>query len=275
MAKLRSPNGCPWDREQDHKTLKTYLIEEAYEVIEAIDHEDAEKTREELGDLLLQVLFHAQIAREEGTFDINDVIETLIEKLVRRHPHVFGKKRLKTAGAVLTQWHQIKQTEKKEIRSAIDGVPRGLPALQKAHKVSKKAARVGFDWKHIDEVLAKVDEELCEVKEALQAKDKAHVYEEIGDLLFSIANLSRFLDLDPEDALRNTINKFTSRFKLIEKELKRRGKSADNSSLEEMDAIWNAIKRSNAAPHGLLKGAGAGRKRSAPHTTQRAQRKVP
>lgn len=249
MARLRGPKGCPWDREQDHKTLKTYLIEEAYEVIEAIDHENDEKTKEELGDLLLQVIFHAQIAREEGKYDIDDVIETLIEKLVRRHPHVFGAKKIKTADAVLAQWHKIKQTEKKGIRSAIDGVPKGLPALQKAHKVSKKAARVGFDWKHIDEVLAKVDEELDEVKEALKAKDKKHVYEEIGDLLFSIANLSRFLDLDPEDALRNTINKFTARFKLIEKELKRRGRSVNDSSLEEMDEIWNKIKRSK--PHGI------------------------
>ncbi|HRZ86693.1 MAG TPA: nucleoside triphosphate pyrophosphohydrolase [bacterium] len=243
MARLRAPGGCPWDREQDHATLKTYLIEEAYEVIEAIDANDPAKLEEELGDLLLQPVFHAEIARERGQFDINDVINALIEKLVRRHPHVFGDVKLGTAEQVLTQWHKIKRGEKKAARSAIDGVPKHLPALQKAHKLQKKAARVGFDWKHIDEVMAKVDEELAEVKEALLARKKKAVHEEIGDLLFSVANLSRFLDLDPEDALRNTINKFSRRFKMIERELGRRGKKLEESSLEEMDAIWNAAKK--------------------------------
>ncbi|MDP8262559.1 MAG: nucleoside triphosphate pyrophosphohydrolase [Candidatus Ancaeobacter aquaticus] len=244
MKILRGPKGCPWDKEQDHASLKQYLIEETYEVIDTIDDNDMSKLKEELGDLLLQVVFHAQIAEDQNEFTIDDIIQTLIEKLTRRHPHVFGDKNLSSAEQVLKQWHKIKKAEHGTKRpSVIDGVPRKLPALQKAHKLQKKASRVGFDWDHIDKVLAKVDEELQEVKEAIKTNDKKHIYDELGDLLFSTANLSRFLGLDPEGALRGTIRKFTSRFQTIEKELSRKGKKLEDASLAEMDAIWNKAKK--------------------------------
>lgn len=242
MRKLRDKDGCPWDREQTHESLKPYLVEETYEVIDAIDSKDAVRLKEELGDLLFQVLFHSQIAREEGEFDIADVIRACLEKMTSRHPHVFGEERLKTAEEVIKVWHQIKVAEGKEA-SVLGSLPRHLPALQKAQKVQKKASRVGFDWERVEDVIAKIEEELGEVKEAMAQGRQEEVEEEVGDLLFAAANLSRFLKINPEEALHKTIEKFVDRFKRVEAQLASRGKDIEHCTLEEMDMIWESIKR--------------------------------
>jgi tetrapyrrole methylase family protein/MazG family protein len=243
MARLRSRRGCPWDREQTHQSIKQNVIEEAYETLDAIESRDPEALCEELGDLLLQIVFHAQMAREAGRFRFDDVARSIAEKLVRRHPHVFGRNKLQTAGQVLTQWHEIKKSEKNGRKSVLDGVPRHLPALMRAHETQKKAARVGFDWKRTADVLAKVEEELRELKRAMRTGRRRDIEEEIGDLLFAVVNLARFQKLDAEDALRRTIGKFRRRFGQIERELRRRGKKLEDCSLEEMDAIWERAKR--------------------------------
>jgi len=244
MRRLRKPGGCPWDAEQSHESLKRYLLEEAYEVIEAIDAKSPKMLREELGDLLLQPAFHAVIAEERGDFSMEEVLETLADKLVSRHPHVFGDQVIKTSHEQLENWERLKQKEKKEERkSALSGVPPHLPALMKAHKVTEKAARVGFDWSHVDEVFAKVMEELHEFEETMLANDQERMEAELGDLLFAIVNLGRFLSIDPEEALRKTITRFTGRFGHIEETLHGRGVSLKDASLDEMETLWEEAKR--------------------------------
>jgi tetrapyrrole methylase family protein / MazG family protein len=261
MARLRGENGCPWDRKQTHASIKPYLIEEAYEVLEAIDEGSAAKLREELGDLALQVVFHAQMADEAGCFTIGDVLQAINEKLVRRHPHVFGDAKADTAQEVLFNWEQIKKQEREahqERASALDGVPRELPALLRAHRLQEKASRVGFDWNEVREVLQKVDEELGELRAAMEGKDPERMEAELGDLLFSLVNLSRFLALNPEEALRKTIARFIFRFQYIEEELARRGQHPGGVSLQEMDALWNEAKERAASRGGMAGLAGAG-----------------
>ncbi len=243
MRRLRAPGGCPWDAEQTHESLKRYLIEEAYEVIEAIDKNDPEHLKEELGDLLLQPVFHAAIAEEAGSFTIDEVLETINEKLIRRHPHVFGEELVKTAEEQVANWERIKKGEKGEERkSALAGIPPHMPALMKAQKITEKAARVGFDWEHVDQVFAKVQEELHELEEAMVAGDQMRTEAELGDLLFAIVNLGRFLSVNPEEALGKTISRFTQRFAHIEETLKSGGREMKDASLEEMELLWEEAK---------------------------------
>ena len=245
MRKLRDEGGCPWDKEQTHETLKPYLVEETYEVIDAIDSKDAAKLKEELGDLLFQIFFHSQIAKERKEFDISDVMKACLDKMTSRHPHVFGDARLQTAEEVIKMWHKIKMDEGKEKneKSVIGSLPKHLPALQKAQKVQKKASRVGFDWERVEDVMAKVEEELEEVKAAMAQGEYKEVEEEIGDLLFAVTNLSRFLKIDPEEALHKTVKKFVDRFRKVEAELAAMGKDIEQCSLEDMDMVWEAVKR--------------------------------
>jgi len=242
---LRSPDGCPWDHEQTHKSLKPYFLEEVYETLEAIDSGSDEQLREELGDVLLQVVYHAEIAGGEGRFYIEDVIKGLISKLKRRHPHVFGNVSVDSSTEVLKNWEAIKRLEKRENKkegSVLNGLPKSLPALVKARRIQEKVSRFGFDWERTEEVMLKVEEELRELKEASNKKDMAAVEEELGDLLFAVANLARFVSVCPEDALRKTIDKFQKRFQYIEQELPKRGKKLGEASLEEMDELWEEIK---------------------------------
>ncbi|NLO88792.1 MAG: nucleoside triphosphate pyrophosphohydrolase [Clostridia bacterium] len=241
LARLRGPDGCPWDKQQTHESLKRYLIEETYEVIEAIEERDMNKLREELGDLLLQVIFHARVAEEQGKFDITEVIEEIKEKLVRRHPHVFGSLVVKSVSDVNKNWEKIKQKEKSD-RPLFD-VPRSLPALLRAEKIQKKAAGVGFDWSHIDGVWDKIEEEMRELKAAVKEGSFEQRVSELGDLLFSVVNLSRFLNIDPEEALSRTVNKFIERFNYVEERLKAEGKEPKEASLEEMDRLWDEAKK--------------------------------
>jgi tetrapyrrole methylase family protein/MazG family protein len=245
MSRLRAKDGCPWDREQDHVTLQRYLIEEAYELIDAIDDGDDEHLVDELGDVLLQVVFHCQIARETKRFDLQDVARTISEKLLRRHPHVFGDTTVDDADGVVRQWEEIKREEStgRKRTSHLDGVPRHLPALLQAEKIQKKAAKVGFDWPNIDGVIEKLDEELAELKAARAAGDAEAVAAEAGDLLFTIVNFSRFCKFNAEDALRGTVGRFRERFSFIEQELQRQGRTFEASSLAELDALWDEAKR--------------------------------
>jgi len=247
MSRLRGPGGCPWDREQTHASLKRYLIEEAYELIDAVDDADDEHMMEELGDVLLQILFHSQIAKEEKRFDLQRVARICCEKLIRRHPHVFDGQKIKDSQAVIRQWEDIKKNEKSasERKSALDGIPRHLPALSQAEKIQKKASKAGFDWPEVDGVVAKIEEEFLEVKEALKKGDRKAIRGEIGDLLFAVVNLCRFQDESPEDVLRNTIKKFYRRFQYIEQALKKAGKPVDQTSLEELEKLWDQAKRKN------------------------------
>jgi tetrapyrrole methylase family protein/MazG family protein len=241
MSRLRAENGCPWDREQNHTTLKPYLVEETYEVLDAIERNDDDSLKEELGDLLLQIVFHAQIAQEDGRFTIDDVAASIVEKLKRRHPHVFGTVRVDTSEEVLHNWEQIKRSEGKE--SVLDGVPKGLPALLKARRVQEKVRRVGFDWETAEGAMHKVGEEIKELEDAVHRGKKDEAKEEFGDLLFSLVNVSRFLGIDAEDSLRRTIDKVIERFKYIEREVKRRGsRSIGDYTLDELDSIWERSK---------------------------------
>ena len=244
MRKLRAPGGCPWDAEQTHESLTRYLLEETYEVIEAIDEKSPQHLKEELGDLLLQPIFHAAIAEEAGDFTMDDIINTLCEKLIRRHPHVFGDAQISDSSQQIESWEKIKRQEKGNLRpSALSGVPDHLPALLKAHKISEKASRVGFDWEHADQVFAKVMEELHEFEEAWQGGNPERMEDELGDLLFAITNLGRFLSLNPEEALRKTIGRFQKRFRYVENQLELQGKAMPQASLEEMDVLWEQAKR--------------------------------
>jgi MazG family protein len=242
VAKLRAPGGCPWDREQTHESLLPATIEEAYEVAEAAHAKNEAHFQEELGDLLLLVVMHAEIARESGQFKIDNVIAKITEKLIRRHPHVFGESNVRDAGTVLKQWEAIKREEKKGDQHYLASLPRALPALMRAQKAQSKVARVNFDWTELDDVVAKVEEELGELKEAIQNEDQKSVEEEIGDLLFAVVNLARKCELDAETALHAATDKFVGRFNLLEDELRARGKKLGDVDLAELDAIWNAIK---------------------------------
>jgi tetrapyrrole methylase family protein/MazG family protein len=243
MRRLRAPGGCPWDAEQTHESLKRYLLEETYEVMEAIDAGSVPMMKEELGDLLLQVVFHAVIAEESGKFDMNGIIETLNDKLIRRHPHVFADLEVKDIDQLIENWEKIKKKEKGAARkSALSGVPSHLPALLKAHKISEKAARVGFDWSRADEVFAKVLEELKEFEETMLDGNQERMEAELGDLLFAIANLGRFLSLNPEDALRKTIARFMRRFEHIENSLHKSNREIGDASLYEMEKLWEEAK---------------------------------
>lgn len=246
MARLRGPDGCPWDREQTMKSLRPYVLEETYEVLEAIESGDAREHCEELGDLLLQIVFQAQLAREAGQFDFADVAQAIADKLVSRHPHVFGDAQVKDAAGVLTQWVALKQKEraaKGRGTSVLEGVPREMPALARADRLTEKASRVGFDWPDAGGARAKVDEELRELDEAIATGDPKRMEEELGDLLFAVANLARKLSLPPEEALRNAIGRFVARFEYIEQGLARRGVERGGATLEEMDRLWNEAKR--------------------------------
>ena len=246
VAQLRAPGGCPWDREQTHASLVPGLLEEAYEVADAIRRNDDANLREELGDLLLQVVIHAQIASEEARFTIEDVAREISDKLVRRHPHVFGDSDARDTGAVLKQWDAIKRTEKKsEDAGYFAGLTRALPALLLAQKAQTKAARVGFDWSEVKDVVAKVDEELSEAKEAITSQDETAIADEMGDLLFAVVNLVRKNKLDAETVLAAATEKFITRFHAMEEEMKATGRKLGEVDLAAMDEIWNRVKASN------------------------------
>ena len=242
VERLRAPDGCPWDREQTPASLLPYLLEETYEVMESVDDGNWEVLKEELGDLLLHVVFQASIATDSERFNINESLKTVNEKLVRRHPHVFGDTKADAAFHAKQNWEAQKQKEKKR-DSRLDGVPITLPGLVRAQRLQEKAAYVGFDWEKIESVWEKVHEELEEIKLAQQKNNKDSLEEEIGDTIFALVNLARFMGIPAEDALRKTNNKFINRFKMIEMELKKRGKTLEESSLDEMDKIWNTVKK--------------------------------
>ena len=248
MTRLRAPGGCPWDRKQTLPDLKAYVIEEAYEVVDAIDQDDRRALAEELGDFLLQAVFLAEITREEGTFDIYDSITAIHDKLVRRHPHVFGDVEANDAEQVLVNWEKLKQDERKaENKSVLSGVPQSMPALLKASRLTEKAARVGFDWRRTEDVFDKIDEELAELREAVANGDTAHIHEEIGDLLFTVANIARKVNVNPEEALQSTNRKFMSRFGSMESRVRERGQNLDQLELEEMDKLWDEAKAAERA----------------------------
>jgi tetrapyrrole methylase family protein/MazG family protein len=258
QARLRSPQGCPWDREQTHKSLRTYLLEETYEVLEALDSGESARLAAELGDLLLQVVFHARLAEEAGRFDVADVLERIHAKMDRRHPHVFGAVSAKTSAEVLRNWEQIKAGERwvegrgkrrdaEASRSSappslLEGVPRTLPALLEAYQLTRRAASVGFDWDDIEGLFEKLKEETAELREALGKPDPAHLEEEVGDLLFVAVNVARFLGVDPEIALKNANRKFAARFKEMERQAARVGRGLADSTKEEMEVLWGASK---------------------------------
>lgn len=241
MATLRGENGCPWDIEQTHESLSRHALEEVYEVIESIDEGKFDELPGELGDVLLQVVFHAQIGKEDGRFDMDDVLDQINEKLIRRHPHVFGDEKIETVEEQTQAWEQTK-LKREGKRSAIDGVPKQLPALLRAHRLQGKAAAVGFDWDKIEPVWDKVHEEIGELEEAWTSGDTAHTEEELGDLLFAIVNLSRFLKTEPEQALRKACEKFERRFKQVEDEFKSRGQQMHDLPLDELDKVWDDVK---------------------------------
>jgi MazG family protein len=248
ITRLRGPDGCPWDRKQTLPDLKPYIIEEAYEVVDAIDRDDRTGLAEEVGDMLLEAVFVAEITREEGTFDIYDSVTAVHDKLVRRHPHVFGDVQAGDAEQVLVNWEKLKNEEKKaENKSVLSGVPQSMPALLKASRLTEKAARVGFDWRRTDDVFDKLDEEIDELREAVASGNTAHVHEEIGDLLFTIANIARKVNVNPEEALQSTNRKFMSRFGSMETRVREQGKDLDELSLEEMDKLWDEAKAAERA----------------------------
>jgi len=250
MARLRAPDGCPWDREQTPQTLKRYFIEETYEVIEAIDSGDSDLLCEELGDALLQIVFHAELAAEEGVFTIDDVAAGIVNKLIRRHPHVFGDLAVADSAEVLRNWERIKRTENTEKdadwrKSILDGIPKGLPALMQAAEISKKVVKVGFEWESFADVLAKLDEEIAELKAELAhpSPDPEKVTSELGDVLFTLVQVARWQKVDGEDALRTMLARFSKRFRFIEDRAREQGRSLTDMSLAEMDAIWDEAKR--------------------------------
>ena len=245
MERLRGPGGCPWDREQTLASLRPYVLEETYEVLEAIDAGEPREHCEELGDLLLQIVFQAQLTKEAGQFNFTDVAEAISDKLVSRHPHVFGDSDVKDAAGVLKQWAELKRREKAARgggKSVLEGVPRELPALARADRLTEKASRIGFDWPDARGARAKVDEELAELDDAIAAGDRAHIEHEIGDALFALANLSRKLGLAPEEALRGAVRRFIDRFEHVERRLERAGIAPGQASLEQMDELWNEAK---------------------------------
>ena len=265
MAALRAPNGCPWDRKQTHESLKPYLLEETYEVLDTIDRQDRKKLPEELGDVLLQVLFHSQIASEAGAFTIDDVLDQLSDKLIRRHPHVFpngsNDPTPTNAEQVVARWEDIKRAERQAAgrpESVLDGVPNTLPALLRAYQIQARASRVGFDWTHdqagFDQVLNKIDEEIRELRMALRLPPsdgtttarQQEIAAEFGDVLFSLVNLARFVKVNPEDALRVSINRFVERFQFIEQQASSSGRTVNDLSIEEMNRLWEEAKKQQA-----------------------------
>lgn len=263
QARLRAPNGCPWDREQTHQSLRTYLIEEAYEVLEALESGKDDKFVEEMGDLLLQIVFHSQIAGEEGRFTVAEVIREIHDKMIRRHPHVFGKTRAKDSAEVLRNWEQIKAAERRasgkksdsngggkapKETSLLDGVSHALPATLEGFQLTRKASRIGFDWDDAAGIFEKIQEELEELKRALGEQDQLKIEEELGDLLFAAVNLSRFLKIDPEIALKKANAKFTRRFRAMEGLARKNGREFKDLPREEMEAFWTAAKKSEGKP---------------------------
>ncbi len=239
---LRSENGCQWDREQTSLSLRPYLIEEAYELYDAIESGNPDDIQEELGDLLYQVFAHAQIAREEGKFTIDDVSQGIVNKLVGRHPHVFGDEEAKSAEEVIARWEILKKKEKAHRESILDGVPRHLPSLLKAYRVQQKVSRVGFDWEKVGDAVSKLDEELDELREAISEKNQEKIVEEAGDILFSIVNVLRFMKVNPDEALNRSVSKFINRFMKIEKRVNESGRSLEKMTLEELDILWDQSK---------------------------------
>jgi len=274
QARLRATNGCPWDREQTHVSLRTYLIEEAYEVVEALESKDDAKFAEELGDLLLQIVFHSQIAREEGRFEIADVIREIHDKMVRRHPHVFGNVTAKSSADVLKNWEQIKGEERQSAKasegvsgkaddkeqSLLDGVSQGMPATLEGFQLTRRAARVGFDWENAAGILEKIEEEAAELKGALASAKREEKEEELGDLLFAVVNLARFLQIDPEIALKKANHKFSRRFKEMEKLARGQGNEFEKLPREKMEALWIGVKSAEKSAARALPG-GANAKR--------------
>jgi MazG family protein len=254
MARLRGPDGCPWDKQQDFNSLKPMLVEEVYEVLEAIENEDFDSLSEELGDLLLHVIFHAHLAKEAGRFDITTVIEKISGKLVRRHPHVFGSEPASTPEEVIKNWEAIKAQEKAQKlknrtpaqRSLLEGIPSKLPAIHEAHQISSRAARAGFDWPDVEGIFDKLQEEMRELKEVISLggneAQRERLEDEIGDMLFVIVNIARYLKIDSESALKRANRKFKSRFRYMEVELAKQGKSLEQTSLEDMEALWRKAK---------------------------------
>jgi tetrapyrrole methylase family protein/MazG family protein len=261
QARLRARDGCPWDREQTHESLRTYLIEEAYEVLEALDSGNDAKFAEEMGDLLLQIVFHSQIAKEEGRFAVSDVIQEIHDKMIRRHPHVFGETHAKDSAEVLRNWEQIKAEERRALAeksktgaigegakesSLLDGVSRGLPATLEGFQLTRKAARIGFDWEDVGGVFEKMREETEELRSAVKANEQGKVEEELGDLLFAAVNLARFLKVDPEIALKKANGKFSKRFRAMEKLAREEGNEFKNLPRETMESLWEAAKQAEA-----------------------------
>ena len=242
MSALRGKKGCPWDREQTMESLKPFIVEEAYEVLEAIDEKNPEAVKEELGDLLFQIVFQCQIAKEKGEFEMSDVIEKIGRKMIARHPHVFGDADYRTSAEVLVHWEAQKKLEGKQRESLLEGVPKTLPSLLRAHRLQDRASRVGFDWDKIDDVMKKLDEEIGEFREAMEKKQEDAIEEELGDVLFMLVNISRFIGVNPEDALRKTISKFISRFRYIEMAAADSGRKLADMTLAEMDALWDEAK---------------------------------
>lgn len=243
MAALRSERGCPWDKEQTADSLKPFILEETYEVLEAIDEAQPDALKEELGDLLFQVIFQAQLAQERNDFDMSDVIDVIARKMVARHPHVFGNADCKTSGDVLVQWESQKKAEGKQKQSVTDGIPRTLPALLRAHRIQDRVSRVGFDWKTLDDVMVKLDEELGEFRNAMKHNLKNEIQNELGDILFVLVNVSRFIGVNPEEALGKTIAKFLGRFRYMEMAAAHKGKHLSDMTLSEMDELWNEAKK--------------------------------
>ena len=241
---LMGEDGCPWDKVQTRESLKPYLVEETYEVLEALDTNDPEKIKDELGDLLYQILFHSKISSLKGEFNFRDVIDNLSEKMVRRHPHVFQEGELNTPDQVVKQWEEIKRNEKNQAnqKSILDNIPKNLPSLLRAQKLQKKAAKEGFDWDQISDVFDKLDEEVAEFKEAVLKKKSADIQNEIGDIIFVITNIAKCYKIDAEEALRSTNNKFIKRFQYIEQKIEAKGKTLKDSPLEEMERYWQEAK---------------------------------
>ncbi len=254
MAHLRSPEGCPWDREQDYDSVKGLLLEEAYEVVDTVNARDFDALEDELGDLLFQVVFYSQLASEEGRFNIDDVIDRVHGKLIRRHPHVFGDVVAKDADEALKSWLKVKEQERRadpqnKTQSLLDGIPPALPATLEAHELGLRASEVGFDWPTVEDLLDKVEEEIGELRRAVAARESeghARIEEEVGDLLFAVANLARLVRSDSESCLRRANQKFKSRFQILEREMEGRGKKLRDCSLEEMESLWNEIKAREA-----------------------------
>jgi nucleoside triphosphate diphosphatase len=242
MEKLRSEQGCPWDKVQTRESLKPYIIEEAYELIEAMEENNPDKIKEELGDLLFQIVFQCQIAGEQEEFTMSDVITGIGTKMVSRHPHVFGDTECRTPDEVTRQWEVLKKREGKLRDSILEGVPRAMSSLLRAHRLQKRAAQVGFDWEKIEDVLQKVDEEMRELKEALQSGKRENIEDELGDIFFMLVNLARFVGVNPEDAHRKTISKFIHRFRYIEMKAAEQGRQLSEMTLEEMDRLWDESK---------------------------------